>query len=219
MAPPLTGLVSPEYRPTLRDELAGMGPRARRATVALLALVAVGALALLLRSSSQPGTPYIHRGTVPFNLRYAGPLKRVKPGPNELLHLEWRQGGEVLASFIVEPLRLPAYTGDVGGVFGVLASRDQGVLRGRFPALEPVEEGKARVNKVPAYSSTFRASRKPRLYGRVVLLASPQPGARDGFRIVMLATPAGGADKPGDVAARGVLKIPYRTFRFGTEAP
>jgi hypothetical protein len=215
----VANLVGPEFRPTLRDEIASLGPRARRATIVLLALVAAAALALLLRPAPQPGTLLIHRGKVPFNLSYTGPLKRIKPGPNELLHLEWRQGGTVLASFIVEPLRLPAYTGDPGGVYGVLASRDQAALRARFPAIEPVEEGKARVNKVSAYSATFRASRKPRLYGRIVLVASPRPGARDGFRIVMLATPKGGADKPGDVAARGVLKTPYRTFRFGTEAP
>jgi len=161
----------------------------------------------------------VHRGAVPFNLRYSGPLRAVRPGPGELLHLEWRSGGRVQASFVVEPLRLPAYQGDVGGVFPVVAARDQDALRARFPALEPVEEGKARVNKVPAYSATFRASRKPRLYGRVVLLVEPAPGARDGFRIVMLATPQGGADKAGDVAARGMLKTPYRTFRFGTEGP
>jgi hypothetical protein len=187
--------------------------------VALLVLIVVAALLALVRGSAQPGTHVVNRGTVPFNLRYTGPLKQVKPGPGELLHLEWRSGGALLASFVVEPLRLPAYQGDVGGVFPIVASRDQDALRARFPALEPVEEGKARVNKVPAYSSTFRASRKPRLYGRVVLLTQPVPGARDGFRIVMLATPLGGADKAGDVAARGMLKTPYRTFRFGTEAP
>jgi hypothetical protein len=212
-------LVLPEFRPTLRDELAGLGPLVRRVVIALLALIVVIALVLLLRSSSQPGTHVVQRGAVAFNLRYTGPLKQVKAGPGELLHLEWRQKGELLASFVVEPLKLPAYSGDVGGVFPMVASRDQAELKRRFPALEPVEEGKARVNQVPAYSSTFRAGRKPRLYGRTVLLAAPMPGARDGFRIVMLATPDGGADKAGDVAARGVLKTPYRTFRFGTEAP
>jgi hypothetical protein len=180
--------------------------------------VAAGALLALLRGSTPPGIPIVHRGAVAFNLRYTGPLKQVTPAPGELLRLEWRSGGSLLASFVVERLRLPAYRGDVGGVFPILASRDQEALRGRFPAIEPVEEGKARVNQVTAYSATFRASRKPRLYGRVVLLASPVPGGRDGFRIVMLATPAGGADKPGDVAARGILKTPYRSFRFGTEA-
>jgi hypothetical protein len=196
-----------------------MRPPVRWPLIVLLGAVALLAVLALARGTAQPGTHVVHRGPVAFNLRYTGPLRRVKPGPGELLHLEWRSKGAVQASFVVEPLRLPAYQGDVGGVLPLVASRDQGALRRRFPALEPVEEGKARVNKVPAYSATFRASRKPRLYGRVVLLAPPVPGARDGYRIVMLATPKASADKAGDVAARGMLKTPYRTFRFGTEGP
>jgi hypothetical protein len=212
-------IVAPEFRPTLRDELARLRPRWRTPVTALLILIAALALLLLLRGSSQPGTHVVHEGQPAFNLRYTGPLERVKAGPGELLHLEWRDNGVLRASFVVEPLKLPPFVGDVGGVFPVVASRDLDALRARFPGLEPVEEGKARVNKVPAYSTTFRASRKPRLYGRVVLLAEPVSGSRDGFRIVMLATPKGGADKAGDVAARGVLKTAYRTFRFGTEGP
>jgi hypothetical protein len=212
-------LVAPEFRPTLRDELARLRPRWRTPVTVLLVLIAAVALLALLKGSSQPGTHVVHQGQPAFNLRYTGPLKRVNAGPGELLHLEWRENGELRASFVVEPLKLPAFTGDVGGVFPVVASRDLDALKARFPALKPVEEGKARVNKVPAYSTTFRASRKPRLYGRVVLLAEPVSGSRDGFRIVMLATPKGGADKAGDVAARGVLKTAYRTFRFGTEGP
>jgi hypothetical protein len=212
-------LVAPEFRPTLRDELARLRPRVRVPVTVLLVLIAAAALLLLLRGSTQPGSHVVHPGQPAFNLRYTEPLKRVKAGPGELLRLEWRAGGELRASFVVEPLKLPPFTGDVGGVFPVVASRDLDALTARFPAIEPVEEGKARVNQVPAYSTTFRASRKPRMYGRVVLLAEPVSGSRDGFRIVMLATPKGGADKAGDVAARGVLKTPYRTFRFGTEGP
>ena len=212
-------LVAPEFHPTLRDELARLRPRWRTPVIVLLIAIAAAALLLLLRSSEQPGTHVVHQGQPAFNLRYTAPLKRVKEGPGELLHLEWREQGVLRASFVVEPLKLPPFAGDVGGVFPVVASRDLDALKARFPDLEPVEEGKARVNKVPAYSMTFRASRKPRLYGRVVLLAEPVSGSRDGFRIVMLATPKGGADKAGDVAARGVLKTAYRTFRFGTEGP
>lgn len=212
-------LVAPEFRPTLRDELARLRPRWRTPVIVLLVLIAAIALLALLKGSSQPGTHVVHQGQPAFNLRYTAPLKRVKAGPGELLRLEWRANGVLRASFAVEPLKLPAFSGDVGGVFPVVASRDLDALKSRFPGLEPVEEGKARVNQVPAYSTTFRASRKPRLYGRVVLLAEPVSGSRDGFRIVMLATPKGGADKAGDVAARGVLKTAYRTFRFGTEGP
>jgi len=212
-------LVAPEFRPTLRDELARLRPRWRTPVTALLILIAALALLALLKGSSQPGTHVVHPGQPAFNLRFTEPLKRVKAGPGELLHLESRANGVLRASFVVEPLKLPPFAGDVGGVFPVVASRDLAALKTRFPGLEPVEEGKARVNKVPAYSTTFRASRKPRMYGRVVLLAEPVSGSRDGFRIVMLATPQGGADKAGDVAARGVLKTAYRTFRFGTEGP
>jgi hypothetical protein len=210
-------LVLPEHRPTLRDELAGMRPPARRAAIALIVLILLGAAALIVRKSQQPGTGLVHRGPVTWNLRYGAPLRRVAPHPGELLRLEWRSHGTLLASFAVTPLRLPAYQGDVGGAYPLVASRDQDALFARDPAMEPVEEGKARVNTVAAYSSTFRISRKPRDYGRVVLLAQPVPGARDGVRISMTATPAGGADKADDVAARGVLKLPYRSFRFGTQ--
>jgi hypothetical protein len=212
-------LVAPEFRPTLRDEILRLRPRWRMPVTVLLILIAALALLLLLKRSSQPGTHVVHAGQPAFNLRFTEPLKRVNAGPGELAHLEWRDKGVLRASFVVEPLKLPPFTGDVGGVFPVVASRDLDALKQRFPGLEPVEEGKARVNKVPAYSMTFRASRKPRLYGRVVLLAEPVSGSRDGFRIVMLATPKGGADKAGDVGARGVLKTAYRTFRFGTEGP
>jgi hypothetical protein len=210
-------VVLEEFRPTLNDELKGR--RARWPIIAVLVLIVVAVLAALVRKSEQPGTHVVHTGPVSFNLRYTGPLKRVAAKPGELLRLEWRQHGVVQASFVVEPLRLPAYSGDVAGIYPVTASRDQAALRKRFPGMEPVEEGKARVNTVAAYSSTFRASRKPRLYGRVVLLAAPTPGARDGFRIVMLQTPGGGADVADDVAAHGILKTPYRTFRFGTQGP
>ena len=99
------------------------------------------------------------------------------------------------------------------------ASRELTELRKRFPDLEPVEEGKTRINRVAGYSIVFRASRSPRLYGRVVLLPQPVPGALDGVKLVMLATPDGGADKARDVGTRGELKTPYRSFRFGTEGP
>jgi hypothetical protein len=211
-------VVLEEFRPTLNDELHGR--RARRPVIAVLVLIVIAVLALLVRKSEQPGTHVVvKRGPVAFNLRYTGPLKRIPAGPGELLHLEWRKQGVVQASFVVEPLKLPAYTGDVSGAYPIQATKDQDALRARFPAMEPVEEGKARVNTVAAYSSTFRASRSPRLYGRVVLLAAPTPGGRDGVRIVMLQTPDGGADVADDVAAHGILKTPYRTFRFGTEGP
>ena len=124
-----------------------------------------------------------------------------------------------LDSLVVEPLELPAYKGDVGGVLPIVAARELDALKERFPQLEPVEEGKARINKVAGYTLAFRASRSPRLYGRLTLLPEPVPGARTGAKLLMLATPDAGAANARQVGTSGAVKTPYRSFRFGTESP
>ena len=68
------------------------------------------------------------------------------------MHLE-RKGQD---SIVVEPLELPAYKGDVGGILPIVAARELDALKQRFPDLEPVEEGKARINKAAGYSLSFR---------------------------------------------------------------
>jgi hypothetical protein len=208
-------LVAPSHRPTLREELAPLPPRTRALVIGLLALVALAAVVLLARGSSEDGVRIVREGSVAFNLRHPESMRAIEPVDGELLHLERKD----LDSFVVEPLELPAYRGDVGGVLPVVAARELAALRTRFPGLEPVEEGKARINKVAGYSLVFRASRQPRLYGRLVLLPEPVPGARTGVKLLLLANPDAGADKARDVGTRGLLKTPYRSFRFGTEGP
>jgi hypothetical protein len=183
--------------------------------IVVLALLALGGLLLLFRGTTEDGTRTIVREPIAFNLRYPDSMTQLEPGDGEYLHLE-RKG---LDEFIVEPLSLPAYKGDVGGALPVAASRELEALKQRFPDLEPVEEGKTRINRVAGYSLVFRASRTPRLYGRLVLLPQAAPGAVDGVKLLMLATPDGGADKARDVGTHGELKTPYRSFRFGTEGP
>jgi hypothetical protein len=132
------------------------------------------------------------------------------------VHLE-RKGQD---SIVVSPLRLPAYRGDVSGILPVVASHELDALKRRFPDLELVEEGKARINQVVGYTLAFRVSRKPpRTYGRLTLLPQPVPGARDGVKLLLLASTEGGAGKATDVGTSGLLKTPYRSFRFGTEGP
>ncbi|MDA0183323.1 hypothetical protein OJ997_23640 [Solirubrobacter phytolaccae] len=206
-------LVAPEHRPTLQEELKGLPSRSRWVAIAILALLVLAAAVLLLRGSTEDGTRTVVREPIAFNLRYPDSMQRVED--DTLFHLQ-REGKD---DFIVEPLELPAYEGDVGGVLPIEASREIDRLKERFPDLEPVEEGKVRINRVAGYSLAFRASRKPRLYGRVVLLPEPVPGARTGVKLLLLATPGGGANKARDVGTTGELKTPYRSFRFGTEGP
>jgi hypothetical protein len=206
-------LVSDPHRPTLREELDRLPRRWRWAAAAALALVALALLVPLASGSGDEGTRTIVREPIAFNLRYPDTMERVED--DALLHLR-RPGKD---EFRVEPLSLPAYRGDAAGILPVQVSRELDALRRRFPALEPVEEGKVRVNEVAGYSLVFRVSRSPRRYGRLVLLPEPVPGTRRGVKLLMVATPEGGADTARAVGANGQLKTPYRSFRFGTEAP
>lgn len=215
-------LVAPEHRPTLGDLLV---PRIGRRAVWVLAglAVLVAGLAFVATRDAGGGDVVVveRSGPAPFNLVHTAGLRRVAPVGDELLRLEARRpDGLFVQSFAVESLRLPAYRGDIGGVLPVEAVREIDRLRRRFAEFELVRDGKARVNEVVGYAILFRARLgERRLYGREILLPEPDPGARDGVRLLLLATPAGGVGGAADVGVRGVVKRPYRTFRFGTERP
>jgi hypothetical protein len=219
------GLVADAHRPTL-SELAG--PRLARLPAAVrIALAVVGAallLALLALIVLRPGddvTEYVKRSGLTFNFRYPDPLVRAAPRGEEIVRLQSvRPDGLFVQSFAVEPLRLPAYRGDVGGLLPIVADGEMAKLAQRFRQFELVQEGKTRLNQVPGYAITFRARLgQRRLLGREVLLAEPVPGSRRGVRLLLLATPSAGISRAEDVGVHGAIKRPFRTFRFGTEAP
>jgi hypothetical protein len=187
-----------------------MSARARIVTLAVIALFVLAALYLAIKAVQPPGIGIKRTKPIAYTLHYPSSMHEVKPAEGELLHLR-RKGKD---DFILERLQLPPYEGDVGGALPVIAARELTTLRERFPDLEPVEETKTRVNRVVGYTLSFRASRKPRLYGRLVLLPEPVPGTRDGVKMLLLATPSGGAAKAEDVGSSGRLKTPYRSFRF-----
>ena len=165
-------IVAPEHRPTLREELAPLPPRTRWAVLAVLGLLALALLVALTRGASEDGTRVVVNAD---GLRLQPALSRTSssaldPAAGELVRLERPD----LDSFVVEPLELPAYKGDVGGILPIVAARELDALKQRFPELEPVEEGKTRINQAAGYTLAFRVSRSPRLYGRLTLL----PAAR-----------------------------------------
>jgi hypothetical protein len=93
-------------------------------------------------------------------------------------------------------------------------------LRAAYPGLRLVEEGKARVNLVAGYSILFRVGRgRDRMFGREVLLPEPKPGARSGVRMALRTWKGSGVPEARQLGAHGALKTPYRSFRYGTEAP
>jgi hypothetical protein len=213
------GLVLDRHRPTLGDLLAPRPRWVRRAVAAIAALVALALLARVL-APEQRGIEVVVRDAPAFNLAHPAELVREPPAGEEVLRLVRRRGPLFVQSFAVRPLTLPAYRGEVSGILPIAADREWASLERRFARLELVQEGKTRVNEVPGYQLLFRARLGARrLFGRVVLLPEPVAGARRGWTLELLATPAAGVSRAADVGVRGVIKQPYRTFRFGEEAP
>jgi hypothetical protein len=134
-----------------------------------------------------------------------------------------RRGGDVVASFAVEPLRLPPYRGSVSGVYPVFAERVIAGLARRYQDFELADEGRVRINEAPGYAIGFRArDGGRRVWGRTVLLVpetDPLVPVPEGVRIDLLASPGSGVANPDHVGTVGQLKLPLRSLRFGTDAP
>src|SRR5882757_7150068 len=210
--------VKPEYGPTLGRLLE---PRWRAAPAALRALtiaagVAMLALAVGIVLYVQPSS-YSHGGTVPFHLQYRG-LDREPAQAGELLRLSGRYSdGRLKYSYVVGPLRLPAYAGVPTGVLAVYATAYIRARSLRIPEFELEGEGRTRVNGVPGYQVLYtgRVDGEP-VYGRDVLLLPEKPGAREGVTIEMIAsrTASKEVDGPSEVASAGALLRPVKTFTF-----
>lgn len=219
--------VKPEFGPTL-PQLAGPWWR-RLPRAARLAAVAVVVLAVVLLVAKKAGggtneTTVVESAAPAFNFRHGASLKRVAPQQGERVRLEASRDGLFLQSFSVAALAMPAYEGRAAGTYPIVAETLKERLRARFADFELVEEGRARINEVPGYEVVFRARNEEnrRLYGRFVMLVpltDPPTPQRKGVVLELLGTPSAGipnADQIGDV---GQLKLPLRSFRFGTEAP
>ena len=81
-----------------------------------------------------------------------------------------------------------------------------------------------RINEQPGYEVVFRArdEDRRRLYGRFVMLVpftDPPTPQRRGATLELLGTPAAGIPNAEAIGDSGALKLPLRSFRFGTEAP
>jgi hypothetical protein len=212
--PTLGRLLSPRWRSTSRS----LRIAAIVSSVLLLALAIVAVDRLLNRSFS-------HAGRVPFSFNYRG-LHRVPPDPGGYVKVERRGAdGRLKASFAVEPLRVPAYSGDPAGELPLYATdyvrarsrsiahfvlRAEGFLR---------SEGTAKIAGPGGYDVFYTALIEGRkVYGRDELVLPERPGAREGVDIVMLSAPASSSHgtSPLEVATKSdVLARPLRTFTLG----
>jgi len=211
--------MKPEYGPTLGRLLAprwqAAGRPVRVAVIlggTLLLAALVGVVLTLLNAQYSQG------GKVPFSFAYRG-LYKTAPDPGGYVKIRSPAGNGPLAySYAVEPLELPPYSGEASGELPIYAIGYIRALAARAEHFVLRGEGKTRVNKVPAYQVLYTELSEGRtFYGRNVLLLPETPGARLGVEIVMLNASTAGTKirLPSEVAEKGVLLRPLKTFAFG----
>ncbi len=216
----LADLVGSGAEPTLPELLRPL-PRAARAGVwgALGALVLVVAWVAL--GGAAPSEEHVVvRGERTFNLAHGGAFERVR-APGALLALERTRpsDGLFLDGLTVRALTLPPYRGAASGTLPIVAGERLARVR-RLPGFTPGNpvEGRARVNAAPGYALVYSFRRGGRtVYARDVLLVPETPGERRGVLLELRTTPAAGTPNAGRVGATGALRLPMRSFRFGTD--
>jgi hypothetical protein len=215
-------VVREEFGPTL-PELVGrrLGVRQRLVWLSLAAIGAVAAVVvawLALRPDPNKSTVVV-REPVTYNLIYPDALQRVAPRSGETLRLQSRSGPP--QSFVVHPLRLQPYKGDVTAALTFLSSSLIDEMRGQYQDFVWRGDGRVNINKQPGYQIIFQARVGGRTtYGRrVLLVAKPDPPPREGVDLTILAARSPTVPNLDSVGATGALKTAYRSFRFGTDRP
>jgi hypothetical protein len=215
-------VVREEFGPTL-PELVGrrLGVRPRNVWLALAAIGGVAAVVvawLALRPDPNQSTVVI-REPVTYNLIYPDALRRLPPRSGETLRLESRSGPP--QSFVVHPLRLQPYKGDVSAAMTFLSSTLIPQMREQYTDFVWRGDGRVNINKQPGYQIIFQAHVDGHTtYGRrVLLVAKPDPPPREGVDLTILAARSPSVPNLDSVGATGALKTAYRSFRFGTDRP
>jgi hypothetical protein len=211
--------VQPEYGPPLTVLLRERAGVPAALTIALVvALVAIGALVMLLVRPGDEGTQLVHEGEPVFNVLYrTEDLRRAPPRAGELMRLEGSTGRQS-AAITVRPLTLPAFRGDVShALLPVFASDHIERLRERLPGFRLVSEGRARVNDAPGYEVVFRFGAPGDLtYGSDVLLV-PGEDETDGAVVISLRRHVTGRlGAPAHELTASARKA-YRSFRYGRD--
>jgi hypothetical protein len=211
----------PDFGPTLPALLSRrFGIRERVTALVAIAIIAVIGLTALVHSYATAPRHLVYRGGPTFNLQYARHgLKRVTPGPGELVRLEARRK-RLQVSITVVPLHLPAYGGNVtAGLLPVYDAAYARTLRHSQPGFLQSDEGSARLNDVPGYQIGFRAGPPGHFtWGRDMLLVPQDVGVRDGVVLRLRQTVAGSVPKR-DQHLLDTAHKAIKSFRFGTDPP
>jgi hypothetical protein len=212
--------MKPEYGLTLGRLLAPRWHAASRlARAAVIVAVTVVLVAVVAGALTLENASYSHGGSVPFSFSYRD-LYKVAPDPGGYVKIESRwPDGALKYSYAVDPLLLPAYSGELTAEMPLYATGFTRSFAHRYPGFELRGEGKTKVNNtLTGYAVLFTANvQGGPVYGRAVLLLPPRAGAREGVLVTMLmsTTATTQITSPVEVGTTGVLLKPMKTFTFG----
>src|SRR5436190_1815269 len=197
------------------------GVREGVVTIVAVTLVALVAVAALVRSYAVAPRHLVYRAGPTFNLQYPGKtLHRKPPAADELVRLEAHRG-KLTASIAVSPLHLPAYAGNVtSGLLPVYEAAYAARLQRTAPGFRLRDEGSARVNDVAGYQLGF-GERVPGgiTWARDMLLVPDDERAREGVVLKLRQTKVGGPFTKRDQHLLDRVKKAFKSFRFGTDPP
>lgn len=213
----MSTLVKPGFGPSGLDLLRRLSRPVRLALVAA-ALALAGLVVWWATLGATAGETWVVvQEPFAFNLTYGEEFERVQGGA--ALNLERvREDGLFVSSLAVRDLTLPPYEGQAGGILPLLATFHVRGLRERLEGFELVEEGRTRVNFVPGYEVVFQYDLGERtVYARDVFLVPEVPGQRAGAQLELRATPTSGTPNAESIGDVGAIRLPFRSFRLGTE--
>jgi hypothetical protein len=217
--------VKPQFGPTLPELLAPRIDSLPRIVARILTALGVVVVIVIVAIVVRLHDPVYSFAGPPASLRfktsYSRAMTREPVRPPALLMLRQNSSVGLAASFEIQTMRLPRYSGEISGLLPVLASSLIRHLEASEPSFVLWSQGRTRINLVPGYTFTFQRTIAGRPYwGRYVLLTPDISGDRDGLEISMLTDPALLAAAtppitPDSVASVGVLFEPLERLRFG----
>jgi hypothetical protein len=181
--------------------------------------VAVAVLLFLMLRPTPGQSGVVVRKPVTFNLIYTDALRRMAPKAGEQLRLQSRSGPP--QTFVVRPLSIPAYKGDVSAELTFMSARLIDEMRASYKGFIWRSDGRVNINQQPGYQIVFQATVNGRTtYGkRVLLVSAPDPPPHTGLDILLLSARSAAVPKADAVGGNGALKTPYRSLRFGSSRP
>lgn len=215
-----TGVVRPEFGPTLPALLRGRGRLvgliAIAAMIAMVALLAVGRAA-----GSQTAPQTLAHSQPDFTLLYQkGPLRRIAPHGEEHVRLVGRGAGTSVTVTVAPLPRTRAGGEPTLSDLPIETDRLIDSLRRRHDDLSVLAEGRARVNGAPGYQVRHRRGPEAAPQsGHDVLLVPEPPTPGSGLLVSLRQRDARGEPSAADRRVAKAAKRAFRSFRFGTERP